>query len=161
MEAPLGAMWATEEGTGKFMGICRDCAFRRKNGECVMRHAECPYTRCYHACTNWVARLTEAQHRHVRCCIRNMEACTDKDGRLQNRRKKAGGWTVFRTCRRKRRFRDVHAAMKQAIEIYRREGVVLAVYECPFCGGYHLTRQLRPYLLRVRASPRCAEPEVA
>lgn len=143
------------------MGVCKECAFRRKNGVCAMRHAECPYTRCYHACTNWVARLTEAQHRHVRTCIRNMEACTDKDGRLQSHRKKVDGWTVFRTCRRKRRFRDEHAAMKQAIDIYRRRGVVLAVYECPFCGGYHLTSQLRPYLLRVRMHPHFEESEVA
>ena len=51
--------------------------------------------------------------------------------------------------------------MKQAIDIYRRRGVVLAVYECPFCGGYHLTSQLRPYLLRVRMHPHFEESEVA
>lgn len=56
------------------------------------------------------------------------------------------GYKEYRTCGRKRRFVDVHSALKKAIEINRKKGVSLAVYECPFCHGYHLTRQCRESL---------------
>lgn len=73
----------------------------------------------------------------------------------------AENYEVFRTCLRKRRYRDVYEAMESAREVFQREGVILAVYECPFCGGYHLTKQLRPYLPRVRVRKMEQVEEVA
>lgn len=131
------------------MSNCSECAFCKANGTCLMRKTDCSYAHCCRACPDFVARVTEALHRHVRAWLRQAEDLSTSKKRFAFRTRKSTKWQVFRTCVRKRRFRSEHEAMEKAVYLYRRKGLSLAVYECPFCGGYHLTRQLRDHLPHV------------
>ncbi len=49
--------------------------------------------------------------------------------------------TPWGACRRKVRYRDENAANRMLRRCERRRGGHLRAYECPSCGGWHLTRQ--------------------
>ena len=128
---------------------CSECAFRRE-GRCLMRRARCPYVNSCLGCPDRVARVSDALHRHIRVWWRHVKDLSTAKKRFAFSTRKATGWQVFKTCGRKRRFRSEHEALEKAAYLHRRKGMVLAVYECPFCGGFHLTSQLRASLPRVR-----------
>jgi hypothetical protein len=48
-------------------------------------------------------------------------------------------WAVRQSCKSKRRFRD----REQAVGIGRLGGYKIHTYECPNCGGWHLTKKLQ------------------
>ena len=130
---------------------CSECAFHRE-GHCLVRKDRCPYVNSCLGCPDHVVRVSESLHRHIRVWWRQVEDLSTAKKRFAFSTRKATGRQVFMTCGRKRRFRTEHEAMEKAVALHRRSGMVLAVYECPFCGGYHLTSQLRANLPRVRAA---------
>ena len=128
-----------------------DCAWITKDGFCRWHKEPCCRT-TPGACADCVRPISKCMH----CC----EHRYMNDLRFDNDRKSAclhpnaarehrHGYKVYWTCTRKRRFMDFHSAMRKAIELNRKNGLVLAVYECPFCHGYHLTKQLRKSLVSV------------
>lgn len=127
-----------------------ECAYRRRNGYCLLRREACCCNGTCQACSDRLIPVSEALHLRMENWWRTARDLSTKEKRFHFQTRKADGYAVFRTCKGKHRFRDFNEAMRRANELHRRKGLVLAVYECPFCGGYHLTRQLRPYLLRVQ-----------
>lgn len=49
---------------------------------------------------------------------------------------------MYRMCKRKRRYSDEYEAQRTGKSRSMKIGVILRVYECPFCGGYHLTSKI-------------------
>lgn len=47
----------------------------------------------------------------------------------------------YRECGSKDRFDYDHDALRMAKQHYITRGVVLQCYACPYCGGFHLTKQ--------------------
>lgn len=133
------------------MGISRNCAYCRKSGYCVLHREDCSCSGNCQSCSDRLRPVSEAHHRHIEEWWKSAPRDLSSRKKLfAFRTRHADSYAVFRTCRRKRRFRSLNAAMAMAREVFQREGVVLAVYECPFCGGYHLTKQLRSYLPHVK-----------
>lgn len=50
-------------------------------------------------------------------------------------------WRVARQCIKKSRYPTEAIAKKYADKCWRERGVVLRVYSCGQCGGFHLTKQ--------------------
>lgn len=133
------------------MGNSRNCAYCRKNGYCVLHREICSCSGNCQACSDRLRPVSESHHRHVEnWWRRELKDLSSRTKLFEFRTRHVNGYAVFRTCRRKRRFRSTSEAMARAREAFQREGVVLAVYECPFCGGFHLTKQLRSHLPRVK-----------
>lgn len=128
-----------------------DCAWITKDGFCRWHKEPC----CRNnpgACAECVRPISERMHYYERRYMNNLRL--DNDGKSaclhpNAAREHMYGYKVYRACTRKHRFLDFHSAMKKAIELNRKNGLVLAVYECPFCHGYHLTKQLRKSLVDV------------
>lgn len=122
------------------------CAWRTEAGYCRVHKADC----CRNSpgcCSDCVRRVSARQHEHMVAYMRGLKAYGNpRKSQFEFKKRKASGYNVFRTCSRKRRFPDRNAAMEKARYLFRKKGMQLAVYECPFCGGYHLTSQLRKNL---------------
>ena len=54
---------------------------------------------------------------------------------------KKHGYFKFHSCDDKYRYKDYNDAMHHAKVYARRSGCKYDVYECQFCGGWHLTRR--------------------
>ena len=128
--------------------MCRKakCAYLRANGYCLLHKAECDVQRPDVNCRDGAARAIPSRDRHFWEGLGVWDLKT-ANGRLAFRTRNARGHDVYRTCSRKRRFVSLYAARDKAIELKRRKGLDLLAYECPFCGGYHLTHQIRRHLL--------------
>lgn len=48
---------------------------------------------------------------------------------------------AHKTCFSKTRYDTKEIAEEQADKIYFEDGIMLYVYKCPLCNGYHLTRK--------------------
>lgn len=48
----------------------------------------------------------------------------------------------WHTCKRKRRYKDIHAAERGVRDCLRNYGVEYDYYFCSYCRGYHLTSDL-------------------
>lgn len=125
------------------MSDCSQCACRRKDGFCTIRKERCSYCHAPRACPDWMGRVGESLHNHIRSWWRSMQDLSTSRKRFAFATRKATRWEVYQTCSRKRRFRDFDEAMAMATHLNRHKGLVLHAYECPFCGGYHLTSQTR------------------
>lgn len=121
------------------------CAWVTSGGYCLWYGKSCgrvsPKT-----CEASVRPVSKQEH-HRQCSYMNrlrlddggQSACLHPNaphGNCYNR-------NVYLTCTRKRYFPDLNSARESAIHLNRKKGMVLSVYECPFCHGYHLTRQRR------------------
>ena len=137
------------------------CAYRRKNGFCLLHKTDCSCTDTCAACPERLRPERTVGHGAARAWQRKLPDLSTKAKRFRFRTRNVCKYAVFRTCTGKRRFRDEPAALEMARRLYRRKGWVLAVYECPFCGGFHLTRQLRPNLPHVHVRPAPEQEEVA
>lgn len=122
------------------------CAYC-KNGFCRLKKCKCKYSR---SCSDRLKPVSLAQHAHIQAWQETLEDLSTKKKRFAFHTRDVDRYTVFRTCKCKRRFRSAKKALEMARHIYQRKGVLLAIYECPFCGGYHLTHQVRPSLPRPR-----------
>lgn len=120
--------------------MCRKakCAYLRKDGFCLLHREACALQHPDARCADGVARALPSRERHLWDCVEDWDLNTAK-GRFAFRTRDARGYEVYRTCSRKNRYSSYYEASRKAIEIKRKRGVVLKVYECPFCGGYHLT----------------------
>ena len=128
--------------------MCRKakCAYLRTNGYCLLHKTACSVQHSDANCRDGAARAIPSRDRHFWEFLCEWDFKT-AHGRLAFRTRKARGHDVYRTCSRKRRFASLYAAREKAIELKRRKGLDLFAYECPFCGGYHLTHQTRRHLL--------------
>lgn len=132
--------------------MCRqaNCAFRKKDGYCLVHKAACTVLNPSAHCRDGVAKLPAAASASQRRYMGKLKLGVDKSGTvgscLHPGRRREFGNQVFKACKRKTRFPTHERARSMAVAIGRRDKVVLAVYECPFCHGYHLTRQLRSAL---------------
>lgn len=132
--------------------MCRKskCAFLSGNGYCLMHKAACGLLHPDAHCRDGVTKVSAYEHASQRSFMSSLKICVDKAGCvgscLHPNRNKDSGRTVYRTCTRKTRYSTFELAREKVAVIRRREGLILAVYECPFCHGYHLTRQLRAHL---------------
>ena len=122
------------------------CAFLRKDGYCLMHKTACNVQHPDANCRDGAARAIPSRERHFWDCLGDWALDTAK-GRFAFKTRNARGHDVYRTCSRKRRFVSLHVAREKATELKRRKGRDLLAYECPFCGGYHLTHQIRHHLL--------------
>lgn len=133
--------------------MCRkaECAYLRANGYCLMHREECGVQFPEETCLDGVEKVSEHSHKNQVDYMNRLRLCVDKAGKvgacLHPNRGRDSGFNVFKTCKRKTRYTSLELARKMAIWANRRDGIVLAVYECPFCHGYHLTRQLRSHLV--------------
>lgn len=48
---------------------------------------------------------------------------------------------LYRECIKKKRYRSLKLANEIAAQALKSRGVNLRVYGCPYCNGYHLTKQ--------------------
>ena len=128
--------------------MCRKakCAYLRTNGYCLIHKADCNILHPDANCLYGIERAVPSKERHFWKCVEEWDFSTVK-GRMAFMTRNARGHNVYRTCSRKRRFVSLHAAREKAIELKRRKCLDLLAYECPFCGGYHLTHQTRRHLL--------------
>lgn len=128
--------------------MCRKskCAFLRANGFCLLHKAECGMLHSDADCRDGVTRAIPSKQRSFWEYLKDWNLHTVK-GRFALRTRNANGHDVYRTCSSKRRFASIYAARKRAIDLKRSKNRNLLAYECPFCGGYHLTRQTRHSLL--------------
>lgn len=128
--------------------MCRKakCAYLRANGYCLLHKAACDVPHPDVNCRDGAARAIPSRDRHLWESLREWDFNT-ANGRLAFRTRNARGHDVYRTCSRKRRYASFYEAREKAIELKRRKGLDLLAYECPFCGGYHLTHQARRHLL--------------
>lgn len=125
-----------------------ECAWITKSGYCRW-HKEMCCRNAPGACEACVR-----PHSARKCCLEKLYMQSlklDNNGKSACLHPNASrgsryGYKEYRTCGRKRRFTELHSATKKAIEISRAKGISLAVYECPFCHGYHLTKQCRKTL---------------
>lgn len=60
-------------------------------------------------------------------------------GRFRFATEGARGYDVYRSCTSKFRYKDEYSANKVAKRMAFDNGVVLRVYHCKFCSGFHLT----------------------
>lgn len=121
------------------------CAYLKKDNFCLMHKCVCDVLHPEARCKDGVARADHKKHERFWECVKDWNLNTAR-GRFAFSTRKARGHKVYRTCSRKRRYADLYAAKKSAIELYRKKGRELFAYECPFCGGYHLTHQKRRHL---------------
>lgn len=135
------------------VNMCRkaECAYLRANGYCLMHREACGVECAWGECADGVERVSEYAHMRQVDFMNRLRIFVDKAGKkgacLHSHSDRECGFAVFKTCTSKSRFATVERARKAAIGAERRQGLVLAVYECPYCHGYHLTRQLRRTLL--------------
>ena len=130
--------------------MCRKCkcAYLRANGYCLMHKEACNVQNPDEKCSDGVVRALPSRERHFWKCLEEWDMNTPR-GRLAFKTRKSRGHEVYRTCLRKRRFVDFNFAHKKALELTRKRDLDLFVYECPFCGGYHLTHKKPRYLVPV------------
>ena len=128
--------------------MCRKakCAYLRDNGYCLMHREPCNVLHPDARCHDGAARAIPSKERHLWDVLGDWNLGTAK-GRFSFRTRKARGHDVYRTCSRKRRFASLHDAREKAIDLKRKRDLDLLAYECPFCGGYHLTHYKRKHLL--------------
>jgi len=124
----------------------KQCAWVTSEGYCRWHKEPC----CRNvpgACAACVRPVSERCHCEGKAYMDslNMPAKTAQD-RFALKTRNARGHDVYRTCGRKRRFVDLYAAREKVKELKLRKGWDLLVYECPFCGGYHLTHLKRRHL---------------
>lgn len=62
---------------------------------------------------------------------------SDKDVKA----KKQPGKAVYHQCLKKHRYRSEHDARLAANNAETKRGTRLRVYQCPLCGGWHITRK--------------------
>ena len=125
------------------------CAYLRDDDYCLMHKAACCLSHPDARCCDGVSKVPEsvsASQRRYMNCLRATIHCGKHGSCLHPNRRKDRGSMVFKTCKRKTRFTTLERARQVAVHIERRDGIILAVYECPFCHGYHLTKQLRSSL---------------
>ena len=136
--------------------MCRKakCAYLRGNGYCLMHKAMCDVAHPDAKCRDGVARAIPSKDRHLWECLGEWELSTPK-GRLAFTTRNARGHAVYRTCSRKRRFASLYVAKENARKLFQRKGLDLLAYECPFCGGYHLTHQKRQKLMLLNGVDEC------
>lgn len=127
--------------------MCRKakCAYLR-DGYCILHKADCSRALMRDTCPDGVTRLGLHEHRCEQSYLRALRTGVRGEGCLNPNAKRPAGRDVYKTCTSKRRFRSYERGREVVTLAARREGLQLAVYECPFCHGYHLTRQLRPHL---------------
>ena len=128
--------------------MCRKakCAYLKVDGYCPMHKAMCDIEHPDAKCQDGVARAVPSKNRHLWECVREWKQNTAR-GRFAFKTRNARGHDVYRTCTRKYRFASLYDAKEKARELQRRKGRELLAYECPFCGGYHLTHQKRRGLM--------------
>jgi hypothetical protein len=128
--------------------MCRKakCAYLRKNGYCLIHKAMCNIAHFDAKCQDGVERAIPSKDRSFWKCLGSWELNTAK-GRFAFMTRNVRGHAVYRTCSRKRRFASLYDAKEQARELLRHKGRDLLAYECPFCGGYHLTHHKRHNLM--------------
>lgn len=123
------------------------CAFLRSNGYCLMHKRECSVLNPDGRCKDGVSRLSSYSHDYQHSFMSRLKIAVDKSGKigscLHPDSNRDTGHSVFRACTRKTRYTTFERAREVAVHVEHRENRVLAVYECPFCHGYHLTSQLR------------------
>lgn len=118
------------------------CAYLKKDNFCLMHKCACDVLHPEARCSDGVARADHKTQERFWGCVKEWDFNTAK-GRFSFRTRNVRGHKVYRTCSRKRRYADFYAAKESATEFNRRKGIELLAYECPFCGGYHLTHQKR------------------
>lgn len=123
------------------------CAFLRDNGFCLMHKAECAVLDPNGKCCDGAAKLDAFESWRQHGYMRLLKVKNSKGGEcgscLHPNRNQSYGNNVFMACKRKTRYTTFERAREVAVHIEHKDNLVLAVYECPFCHGYHLTRQLR------------------
>lgn len=122
--------------------MCRKakCAYLRETGYCLMHRTECNVLHPDARCRDGVTRAVPSRERPFWNYLGEWNMKTAK-GRFSFLTRNARGHTVYRTCSRKRRFKSLYEAMAKIRELKQRKGWILSSYECPFCGGYHLTHR--------------------
>lgn len=136
------------------------CAFRKKDGYCCFRRKSCGCSGTCQACSDRVIPLGEVQHRKIKAWLKGLRDLSTKEERFRFSTRYATGYAIFRTCKNKQYFRTSHEALACAHSRNKRKGWKMAVYECPFCGGYHLTSQLRRNLLQVGSAFQSSDLEM-
>ena len=124
------------------------CAWVTEDGYCRWHKEKCCRSNPG-GCSACVRPVSQRMHCAMHAYMNNLRFDSSKMGACLHpnaAREHRHGYNVYRTCTRKRRFTDVNSAREKAIYLNRRKGLTLAVYECPFCHGYHLTSQLRDKL---------------
>lgn len=119
------------------MCLRNQCAFRSCCGECRMTHESCHGDGI---CRSGVRRATP-HRKSVKRRIIVFDLAT-REGRFRHRTSNVRGAVVYRMCTRKLRYPDEYEARRRGRARSRCCGISLRVYECPFCGGYHLTSKI-------------------
>ena len=118
------------------------CAYLKKDGICMVYKKPCSILHPEARCREGVARADHKVQEHFWECVKEWNFKTAK-GRFSFYTRKTTKYKVYRTCSRKKRFANLYAAKQKAKDLRRKNGLELLAYECPFCGGYHLTHQRR------------------
>lgn len=128
--------------------MCRKskCAYL-KDGFCRLHKAACSVAMMHDKCRDAVEKVGKHEHWHERNYLNHLKRSARGEACLHPEASRHDGRSQFKTCKRKRRFPTAERCREVAIHAARKDGMRLAVYECPFCHGYHLTKQLRNHLL--------------
>lgn len=123
------------------------CAWVTKGGFCRW-HKEMCCRNTPGACSACVRPISERRRCLNKAYMRSLRVVikTSHDCFVCNTLN-ASRYTIYRTCTGKRRYADLYAAKQAAHDMLITKRRVLFAYECPFCGGYHLTHQKRRGLL--------------
>ena len=124
------------------------CAWMSSSGYCRWYKDSCDCTSG--SCAAFIRPVSEHMRLKARKYMNSLRFDSDGKGACLHPNASRGahhGWNVYRTCKRKRYFADLNSARVAAISLNRKKGMILAIYECPFCHGYHLTTQIRDSLL--------------
>lgn len=118
-----------------------ECAWITQDGFCLWHKEPCCRT-SPRACTACVRRVSNRQHAHAKAYLQGLRfECDSKKSIFKFKTRNVRGYDVYRACSRKRHFSSYNEAHEKAVYLNRRKGMILYVYECPFCGGYHLTKR--------------------
>lgn len=116
------------------------CAFLRKDGRCVLHHAQCSCNPLTLKCPDGVRR----SHAHPNMDTWHFSDEYDKHtarGRFAFATRNVSRKTVYGQCTKKERYATEYRAREVARKRQRSCGVELRVYHCHFCNGYHLTHK--------------------
>lgn len=123
----------------------KDCVWVTKAGYCRWHKELCCRTTSG-ACSACVRPIPERVHNQGVWYMNHLRLGNSQKDASINPNMSRGvryGWVLYKTCERKRFYASFDRAREVAIETNRRTGMVLGVYECPFCHGYHLTKKVR------------------
>ena len=117
------------------------CAFLRKGGECLLHRGQCLCGLLTHYCDDGVRRVTP-HPKQVKFSWNKAYDLRTVEGRMRFAAHHSSGGVVYSQCGKKKRYRTEYRAKEIARRRERSSGVLLRVYPCNFCAGFHLTKKI-------------------